>query len=191
MKNKFLIIGLSGPLGSGCSTIASFLEKQLSGYKSTAKTNVSKITTQMNNYYRHLKTIQTERISNIEQFANKFNDIDTNPEQLVQYLTERNNTRKFGNTTKILNKKLRDLVIKRHVYDYYSREKWPNFTRISLSEVIFKILLEKCVDQNGKTEPQFEGYSCGIEEKGKELLISSAIKHRQTIVKFNRTIDSK
>lgn len=83
MHKGFLIIGLTGPLYSGCSTVANFLESGLSHYAEELRSKRSDVDVLIGKYYRYLR----ESLGDDEKKESKYTEAQNNlflePEKLI------------------------------------------------------------------------------------------------------------
>ncbi len=157
---KFAIIGLTGPLESGCTTAAEFLSKGLTNYKKDVEKMLPEIKATIGEYYRYLKR-ELEQINDLDLNFDKFESESLIKPGLLhdEYhkMTELN-LKHSQDDLKIINRRLRGLIIKRDIYRAFVKvcqpENCPNFTVISMSDMIMKLVLQNisCITEESKKD---------------------------------------
>ena len=183
MHKGFLIIGLTGPLYSGCSTVANFLESGLSHYAEELRSKRSDVDVLIGKYYRYLR----ESLGDDEKKESKYTEAQNNlflePEKLIMVLHDYGNKEKVM-YHKLLNRRLRQLIQQRDLINAFLNGDWPTFKIISLSDMIVKITISNLLNPS-------EGYSdniwnnTGLTEPAIEELKRVANKHKGTIDKYD------
>jgi hypothetical protein len=150
MKSDFVIIGLTGALGSGCSTIAKFLSKSLLNYKKDIQSINEAVESQIGKYYRALKGKENRYNSRMQHFDQQFQDVFIEPEDLYHAVLDQEKLDTTEKRLKILNRQLRALLLKRKLFDYYSSVDWPDFKNISMSTLIIKLVVEQSIKKGSE-----------------------------------------
>jgi len=152
METKFLIIGMTGPLGSGCTEISKFICNELEQYKSDfINKHLRKIDTYIARYYRFLKDIDVAYMQK-EKAINDINEkLFVDPEEyLKEFVIESYESNRHEDIAKKINRKLRQYLFIKKLMNYYCRTYWNKFTYISMSTVIVKIIIDHSIDNDDK-----------------------------------------
>ena len=116
MQKKFLIIGLTGPIGSGCGDVANFIATGLSKYSDFIIKERESLDEQIANHFNfiHFKSIEYKNkiITNEQHHEKDAKDIysGVNPLDLA---------RDYESKLKSVNRNLRELLIRRKIYRYF------------------------------------------------------------------------
>lgn len=195
IKSDFIIIGLTGAIGSGCSTLGGFLANSLEKYKNEIAELNKKIEVQIGNYYRALKKIENTYLDHDEKLDSEFQDLFLDPEDFYEKsLPEKEVLQLTESRLKILNRQLRKLLLRRKLFEYYCNIEWPAFQVISMSTLIIKFAVEHSLDDSLKKSKQFNNY---FEEDdqflpgGTDLILDFAKKNISDIKEFNEKANDK
>jgi Deoxycytidylate deaminase len=178
METGFLILGLTGALGSGCSTIAQFLSSDLEQYKSEVKQSIRENQVQINTFFRYIKS---ERDA-INKSHSNTSDNDS-PQKLFENHVKNKEFDDKESFLKTLNGELIDKLAKRKIFNKYVSNDWPHFTKISMSTLILMKVVELALNEDGEKESlEFEHYikSCNQSDNSafspnaRELIINCA-----------------
>ncbi|MBU3917460.1 hypothetical protein KKA14_18150 [bacterium] len=189
MKSDFVIIGLTGALGSGCTTIANFLSTSLPNYKKEVQDINEKIESQIGKYYRALKDRENTYNTRKNQIDKSFQDLFIDPEKLYDNAILQNEKNELTEERlKILNRQLRNLLLKRKQFDYYCSTDWPTFKYISISTLIMKLVVEHSINNDLSESDEIEEYLKHDDEffpGAKNLIFEFAKKNMDTIDLYN------
>lgn len=193
MDNEFLIIGLTGPLGSGCSTIADFLSKDLNEFSVHSKSKLHDAESLIGEYYRYLK-IDIDKYSEEEKdFNNKMNDIFINPKDLSDLIE--NHYKCITNSEdskKLINRNLRKLLHIRDILNVFSNTGWNNFTIISMSTMMIKLMIENVAGESATDDNKYQFFKAGnVNEDMIEKIKDFAKNNIDKINQYNDYINNK
>jgi dCMP deaminase len=194
MKTDFLIIGMTGPLGSGCSEISKFISTGLEQYKSNFKNkHLRKIDTYIAKYYRFLREntiVHLDQEKAIESIGEK---LFVEPKDFLDaFVTKKEESKKYEEISKRINRKLRQHLFAKKLMNCYCNTEWKKFTCISISTVIVKIIVDNSIDQDDNMSSSLKSYdSIKILSGAKEKLVSIARNHKELIAKYDNFISSK
>lgn len=194
MKTDFLIIGMTGPLGSGCSEISNFISTGLEQYRNNFSTkHLRKIDTYIAKYYRFLKennVLHSNDESSIESIGEK---LFVDPEYFLENsVVKAEESKRYDDLSKNVNRKLRQHLFAKKLMNYYCGTEWGHFTYISMSTIIMKLIVDNSVGEKGKISPLLAGYdSRKILTGAKEKLVKLAKKHKRLIKNYEDHISSK
>lgn len=192
MKSDFVIIGLTGALGSGCSTIAKFLSKSLSTYKKEIQSVNESIESQIGKYYRALKEKENDFNSMTQQLDQHYQNVFIEPEDLYNTVLNQEELDTTEKRLKILNRQLRALLLKRKLFDYYSAVDWPDFKKISMSTLIVKLVVEQSIKKGSEKIGESDEISRYLMSGddflsgAKEQIVGFAEKNLEIIAKYNK-----
>jgi dCMP deaminase len=192
MKSGFVIIGLTGALGSGCTTIAEFLSKSLLNYKKDIQSVNQAVESQIGKYYRALKEKENKYNSKMQYFDQQFQDIFIEPEDLYHTVSDKDKLETTEKKLKILNRQLRTLLLQRKLFEYYSSVDWSDFENISMSTLIIKLAVEQSIKNDSeKTETSDELLTYLKSNKdflsgAKDQIVDFAKKNINIIEKYNK-----
>lgn len=146
MRKKFVIIGLTGAIGSGCKKISKFISHDLANNKERITTDLEKINTSIREHFVFIKT-------RINDFNKEQTQTDFGPymgEDLSAYLSKMtgSNAKQLENELKVINKNLRELLIRRKILQYANKKLGDSFIQISMSSLLVKLMLEHINDDN-------------------------------------------
>lgn len=190
MRSEFLIIGFTGPLGSGCSTAADFLANNLKDYQIDSKIELNKTNNLIDQYYRYLKTIQEQTYSLEKDYKKCKNQTNIEPDEYLKFIKEHSmNSNVYSEENrKELNRKLRKIIEKRDLLNLFIKTNIPNFTIISMSDMIVKLVIQKAVDSELKDRQEF--IDCEIEEDVKNEIRHKAEKYYFILDKYDEMIEN-
>lgn len=194
MKTDFLIIGMTGPLGSGCSVISKFISTGLEQYKSNFESkHLRKIDTYIAKYYRFLRKNNlsyTAEEKSIETIGEK---LFVEPERfLSDVVNKTEDSKKYDDISKKINRKLRQHLFAKKLMNYYCKTKWETFTYISMSTILMKIIVDSSIDVDDKMSKELTDYnSSRILSGAKDKLFALALKNKNIMSKYDQHIDSK
>lgn len=194
MKKGFIIIGLTGPLGSGCSTVAKFLSNDLKNYVLQCKEELSKTETLIGEYYKYLKIKQIEINEYDKQINDKKKDIYIKPEVLFKNINEyNNNIINEEENIKQLNRKLRQLLHRRDILNIFTSTEWKSFSYISMSAIIMKLIIEKSTDKIGDINKDFKDFCIrsNINDEYQDKIIKYSNNYREKIYQYNDIVTNK
>ena len=192
MKSKFLIIGLTGSLGSGCSEVSHFISDKLSDEKEQLYSKQKKIEVDIRKHFEFIKDKTNEFYSNNKHINDKL-QLDTDIKDFFSELKPDGYIKEFESKLKKVNRRLRELLIRRKLYKYFQKMKCGNFYRISMSSLIVKLILEHAIDKDKNPTTIFKNYCIdkAIPKNVEEIITSNAKKHYELIVAFNNACDAK
>ena len=152
MKTKFLIIGLTGPLGSGCETVSKFLSSGLEYYSNEVNNKLlPSIDEQIGKYSRFIRQQQTTQDIQTMDISEKMEMLYIDPKMLVDSL---NTYEQIYNNLELrkkdLNRRLRNYLQTRDYLKTFISIKWPSFTVISMSDLILKLVIKSLRDDKGQ-----------------------------------------
>lgn len=191
MKTSFLIIGLTGPIGSGCTTISKFLSQGLLGYCSEAKTKLPEIEGMIGKYYRYLKTMQNEADFSDQNYSDKRTKM-LEPDHLLKIVEDYDQARSRNSETnrKVINRSLRGLILKRDILKVFTNTEWPNFKIVSMSDLIIKLVVELSIDKQGNITKEFEDYQ-DLPKGVKDKITNLSQDHRSTMKDYVSIMQDK
>lgn len=140
MKKKFLIIGLTGAIGSGCSNIAEFVA-DVSKNKEGLKSDLSAIEISIRKHFEYLK----EKTSDFSQKLKNINSdpyIGTDIETLFTKKSINEEAKELEIRLKSINKNLRELLIRRKILRYALDNLSEKFFQISMANLLVKLMLK-------------------------------------------------
>lgn len=195
---KFLIIGLTGPLGSGCTTAAEFLSKDIENYSNNVNTILPNIKASIGKYYRYLKFMQEELQKSDMELQTINSDIFLEPNCLLEAIekAEQGNRHYSEQRSKILNRRLRGLIIKRDIFRAFikikGKKSWPNFNIISMSDLIMKLVLQHSIDDEKNESIEFAKYDKDkLPQNIKDKIVKAAKKHNKILYEYDKIIEEK
>ena len=175
LKNQFLILGLTGPLGSGCSMTAKFLSGEPCGTGITIKEllqiqaeQLEKLDFKIKEQYKNINNTKQKIKNRLSKRLghHKQDWVDPNKDNIIKGL-ERKNERYLSKLKIYLNrrevhKSLRDFLNsgnfdKKNINDL-DKETFglSPFCYISFTTIIIKLAFEQFIRSNGKSE--FDNY---------------------------------
>jgi len=126
IKHGFLILGITGPLSSGCTTAANFFSNTLDSYiEKTTKKALPKIIITINKLYK-----------NINKYK-KILDIETKEKNKIKIYSKIN----------ILHLRLKEYLILRESLTVLSEYENNNFIHISMTDMLIKLTIENLYDK--------------------------------------------
>lgn len=178
MKSKFLIIGLTGSLGSGCSEVSHFISDSLSEEKEKISSKQRKIEIDIRKHFEFIKEKTNEFYSNHANINDKL-QLDIDLKDFFRELKPDGYIKEFESKLKKVNRRLRELLIRRKLYKYFQKMKCGSFYRISMSSLIVKLLLEYSIDKDNCPTTPFKNYCLekAISKNVEDIIISNAKKH--------------
>lgn len=185
MKKAFLIIGLTGAIGSGCSEIAKFISN-ISQNKQSIKTNLDDIEVSIRKHFEYLKEKTTS-------FSQNLNSRDTGPytgtniEELFAQKSISQESRELEEKLKSINKNLRELLIRRKILQYALVQLDKKFYQISMANLLVKLMLENFENKESKEFLSQEKTPICI----KEILKKHSENLLNTIKDFNISCKNK
>lgn len=191
MKSKFLIMGFTGPIGSGCTLVSEFLQKDLTHYKDSVSTEKENLISEINSYYRFLKTQQGKDAEQSSPYRSILTEQFISPEDLHAKILLTEGKPSSEQVLKTIHRKLRNLLVKRKVLDYFETNSWENFTYISMSSMLLKLVIENCINDKNEEAENFRNHSMSIFGTGKERIKEFSIKNRKELKQYDSIIDSK
>ena len=192
MRTKFFIIGLTGPIGSGCSITADFLSTGLQSFSQDVTESLSEIKTLIGKYYRYLKKMQFDKEAVLEVLDKKISSMLIEPEELYNAQMHFYKDTQYNSEIeqKIINRRLRGLIIKRDIYKAFIGNNWPSITVISMSDLILKLAVQEALDKDLKTPSHFL-LEHKLQQSIKDRIHELARKHKTTLDQFDDTINNK
>jgi deoxycytidylate deaminase len=194
LKKGFILIGLTGPLGSGCSTIAKFLSNDLKSYILQCKEELSKTESSIGEYYKYLKDIQTKANQYDEGLNEKKRNMFIRPQELLQNIMQYNDeTFNREENIKELNRKLRQLLHHRDILNIFTNTEWSNFSCISMSTMIMKLVIENATDYTKNQTKDFERFckENNINNEYKNEIIKYSNDYKEKMQQFNDIVMKK
>lgn len=185
---------MTGPLGSGCSEISKFICTGLEQYKINFTANhLRKIDTYIAKYYRFLKERNIAHEHDENSIASIGEKLFVEPEEYLKSFAEE--TSKFENyndISKKINRKLRQHLFAKKLMNSYCNTIWKEFTYISMSTIIMKLITDKSIDKNGKMSTKLKNYDSSKMLIGaKEKIVSIAHKNQKILGKYDKIIKDK
>ena len=181
MRKKFVIIGLTGAIGSGCKKLSEFISEGISKSKSQIRADLEKTNLSIRKHFEYIK--EEINIFN-EQKDNGISSLNTET-SLKDYYSAKPKSeiaREIEKKLKAANKNLRELLIRRKVLQY-SINLDKNFFKISMSNLLVKLMLENCDvnDPSSNKNKIFENY---FSKPDTPLCIKNILKeHYDEIIK--------
>lgn len=191
MKTGFLIVGLTGPIGSGCTTISKFLSQGLSSYCSDAKSKLPEIEAMIGKYYRYLKKMQNETDISDQKYSDDRAKM-LEPEQLIKIVEayDQARSRNCETNRKLINRSLRGLILKRNILKVFTNTLWPNFKLVSMSTLIIKLVIELATDLEGNPTKEFEDY-LNLPKGVRDKILELNRNHLSTMQDYARIMEEK
>lgn len=187
MKNKFLIIGITGPLGSGCTTTADFLSENITKYALENKSKLHETECCIGKYYKYLKKEQNEFLSRKREFDINVSDVLTKPEDISELIDNYYDiSMNYEERKKLINRNLRKLLHNRDILNVFCNTIWPKFTVISMSTMMMKLMIENINDVDDEIIKDIVKDSKIIEEMKKLYK-----NFKLNIENYNNYIDNK
>lgn len=185
MQKNFLIIGITGALGSGCSEVAEFIERRLFLYKKDVNAELKKIEVSIRKHFEFIKSKKKD--------FDVDNDEDDSPycgDDIESLFLKKRNSEKYQSNElqlKIVNRNLRELLIRRKVLNYFYGQEWAGFYKISMADILVKLMLQHAFGKN------FLSFCSNnkIPEGIKKILELNAKKHAEYIIKFDMACKKK
>lgn len=190
MRFRFLIIGFTGAIGSGCSELARFLQNGMVTYQGETRLLHRKITTAISEHYRELKSMRTQYEEDARSTLSQRDDLDISANDYRQMLSDQMESPNHEIIAKGINRKLRTFLIKRKIYDYFSSTSWEPFVHISMSCVLMAKIVRDSVADSGTSHPVFPECQ-GITESGKSKILKFAQQHVDSFQEFDEIIKNK
>jgi hypothetical protein len=131
LKNDFVIVGLTGPLRSGCSTAANFFSKKLNKYISTRNTKT----------LPKIEVFISQKYKRINELKSEIDKLLTSTQSYKAKIKQKELSEKLTTITKRLKKYLELREIISVLKDY----KENNFKYISFTELLLKITIESII----------------------------------------------
>lgn len=182
MRTEFFIIGLTGPIGSGCSKTADFLSTGLQNISEDVNQSLLEIKTLIGKYYRYLKKKQIDNEVAMECLHNRVSYTLIEPQDLeeaqIRYLKQ--SQLNSEEEQKIINRRLRGLIIKRDIYKAFINTKWPSITVISMSDLILKLAVQEAQSTD------FEDYK--LQQIIKDRILELSYKYKTILDNFDNII---
>lgn len=194
MKTNFLIIGMTGPLGSGCSDISDFISNGLEQYKLNFKNkHLRNIDTYIGKYYRFLKEKDLSHTFESESVETIGEKLFVDPEDYLNNFVEKNEISKnHEDISKKINRKLRQHLFAKKLMNYFCENEWRHFTYISMSTIIMKIIVDNSIDREGNTSEYLTRYDeYKILSGAKSKIVELAKKHKEWMTKYDELVKSK
>ena len=185
MKKTFLILGLTGAIGSGCSEIAKFISN-ISKDKQNLKANLGEIEVSIRKHFEYLKEKTTT-------FSQKLNSRDagpytgTNIEAIFEQKSITDERRELEGKLNSINKNLRELLIRRKILQYALTHLDKKFYQISMANLLVKLMLENFENEDSKEFFNQEKAPIRI----KEILETHTKRLLHTINDFNASCKNK
>lgn len=186
LNTKFLIIGLAGPLFSGCSTVAKFLARDLHTYCQGLKDQIPKLDVIIGKYYSHLKNMCNFDELRKAEFQKTNSDFWQEPKMLENAIKAYNNDiYDHEELKKAINRRLRQVISLRDIYRMFACSAWPKFQLISMSDLILKTAIQSCLDENNQQTEPFNTWAA--DNPGIASKISDYAKtYSETLKLFNK-----
>lgn len=188
MRKKFLIIGLTGAIGSGCKKLSEFISSDLSKDKSQIKKALDKTNLSISEHFKYIK----QEINEFNEQKNNYTAApypETNLKEHYSSIPANEKAREVEKSLKAANKNLRELLIRRKILQY-SEKFDKTFFKISMSNLLVKLMLENCDFENPTSDKSkiFEKYFSKPDtpECIKNILKEIPKKTFENINKFNK-----
>jgi len=188
MRKKFLIIGLTGAIGSGCKKLSEFISSELSKDKSQIKAALDKTNLSISEHFKYIK----QEINEFNEQKSNYTAVPYAETNLKEHYSRKpayEKAKEVEKSLKAANKNLRELLIRRKILQY--SEKLDNtFFKISMSNLLVKLMLENCDFENPSSDKSkiFEEYFSKPDtpECIKNILKEIPINTFENINKFNK-----
>ena len=185
---------MTGSLGSGCSAISKFISTGLEQYRSNFESkHLRKIDTYIAKYYRFLRENNLSHSSEEKSIEVMGEKLFIEPKEfLSDVIDKQENSKKYDDISKKINRKLRQHLFAKKLMNYYCKTKWENFTYISMSIILMKIIVDNSIDSDGNLSKPLSDYeSAKILSGAKDKLLTLAKKHKDIMSKYDKHINSK
>ena len=138
MQKKFIILGLTGPIGSGCGDIAEFVANGVSQHKDIIRDDLKFIENTIAKHFKFIyqktqeykQQISCDNLHNEDELENIYSS--AHPQEVAK---------SYELKLKAVNRNLRELLIRRKIYRYFLNNKWETFYPISMSTLLVKLIL--------------------------------------------------
>ncbi|WP_374281397.1 deaminase [Desulfovibrio sp.] len=151
MRKKFLIIGLTGAIGSGCSEVSKFISHVLPNSKHQLNIGLHQVNKSIKKHFEFIK----EKIDEFNaDYQNTYEAtyIGTEINHLFDKKRKKERAKELEEKLKAVNKNLRQLLIRRKILEYASKNFRYKFIEISMADLLVKLMLEKIVDEPNTAE---------------------------------------
>ena len=185
---------MTGSLGSGCSAISKFFSTGLEQYRSNFENkHLRKIDTYIAKYYRFLREKNLAHTGEEKAIESLGEKLFVEPEEfLSDVIDKKENSNKYDDISKKINRKLRQHLFAKKIMTYYCKTKWENFTYISMSTILMKIIIDNSINPDGSMSKTLTDYdSSKILSGAKDKLCKLAKKNIDIISKYDQYINSK
>ncbi|MDR7868815.1 MAG: deaminase [Sporomusaceae bacterium] len=188
LRTRFLIVGTTGPLGSGCSSISKMLSTDLNFWLNFTKDkNLKSIDDMIGKYYEYIRKIQGEEDLALTTFKNENKNLIVEPSKLFEALKEHRADYHYLSDKKSLNRKLRELLQARDTLAIVCRANFAKFTQISMSDMIMKLAIKHAIFE-GRVSSEITNCSF-IPEKARSLITQFAFKYLVKMQEFDEKIN--
>ncbi|MHC1752998.1 deaminase [Humidesulfovibrio sp.] len=193
MRNGFSIIGLTGSLGSGSTEIASFISSGIGNYSVELKVEQRAVKRNIRAHFEFIKRKSNEFVAEKTAHSARLQDQNVKLDQLFEIISSEVTAKQFEEKLKIVNRRLRDLLIRRKIIKYFLSNKWDTFHYISMSTLIVKLMLTHAIASNGNRTPEYKKYCSdkSIPTRLDRLVFEKAKALHATILKFDAACEKK
>ena len=126
MRKKFVIIGLTGAIGSGCSNISRFIASEIPKSKDKLKPDLDQIDESIKKHFDFIKE-KTDEFNNDYKNTYETTYIGTELNQFFDKKGKNERAKELEGKLKAVNKNLRQLLIRRKILEYASKNFRYNF----------------------------------------------------------------
>lgn len=193
MRNGFSIIGLTGSLGSGCTEIANFISNGIGNYSVALKSEQRAVKSSIRAHFEFIKKKSNEYAAQKAAHSACLEDKSVKLDRLFETISNELTAKQFEENIKIVNRRLRDLLIKRKIIKYFLSNKWESFHYVSMSSLIVKLMLTCAVTKNGKRTDEYRKYCSykSVPSRLDRLVFEKAKALHSIILKFDDAYKNK
>lgn len=193
MRNGFSIIGLSGSLGSGCSEVAKFLSVGLADYAKELKREQQKVKRNIKDHFEFIKKEADKYSAVAKERKSKVQDPEISLDEVFRDISTEVTAKQFEERLKVVNRRLRDLLIRRKVLSYFVKNNWSSYCYISMSTMIVKLMLLKAIKKNNVKTTEFVTYCTDnkVQARLRDFIVRQAKLLRPNIIKFDEACLNK
>jgi deoxycytidylate deaminase len=193
MRNGFSIIGLTGSLGSGSTEISKFIADGIANYSLVLKSEQRTVKRNIREHFEFIKKKSNEFAGTKSSHAASLQDSSMKLDKLFDIISSEVTSKQIEENLKIVNRRLRDLLIKRKLIQYFLKNKWGSFYYISMSTLIVKLMLYNAVTDTGSKTQEYKNYcsSKAIPRRLDRLIVENAKRLRPIILKFDSACKTK
>ena len=187
MRKKFVIIGLTGAIGSGCSKISRFIAREIPKSKDKLEPDLDQIDESIKKHFDFIKE-KTDEFNSDYKNTCETTYIGTELNQFFDKKSKKERAKELEGKLKAVNKNLRQLLIRRKILEYASKNFRYNFFEVSMADLLVKIMLEKIHQIPSSTEFQ---NNVNIPPSINEILLNQPKELFDDIEAFNTACKNK